>query len=127
MYCGGRKRFKHISTHQNQTPVLIERFIEPCVLLLLTKAPAHGYTLIQELKKSCLCTTVDTGNFYRILKKLQREEMIQAEKKSDDKRRISYAITPKGKTFLTGWTQSLEKNKELITLFLKKYQEQAYV
>jgi poly-beta-hydroxybutyrate-responsive repressor len=126
MICGGRKRFENIGS-MTKTPILIEQFIEPCILLSLLEKPQHGYAIIQHLKQTCLCDDIDIGNFYRILGRLKKENMIKSNTTMEDQRRNIYQITTQGKKFLNGWANTLEKNKELLTSFLQKYQEVQYV
>lgn len=123
MLCAGRKRFNK-TEEQNAYPILIEQFLEPCILLTILKEPRHGYAIMQELKDSCLCEKVDTGNFYRILSRLKKEKIIVARK---DGRKSVYTITEKGEIFLTGWIDTLEKNKKVLSQFLKSYKEVSHV
>lgn len=125
MMCGGRNRFKDIRK-EGAAPILIEQFAEPCILLLLSQNPMHGYALMQELKETCLCDRIDAGNFYRVIARLKKERMIQVFTGIADQRRTTYTITPKGKKFLQGWVAALEKNNELLVRFLKKYKETAH-
>src|SRR3989344_5894199 len=48
----------------------IERFVEPCILLLLSKASSHGYGLMEDLEKHC-GEKVDIGNLYRTLRRME--------------------------------------------------------
>ena len=49
----------------------VERFVEPCILLLLSKNSSHGYGLMDELEKHC-GENVDIGNLYRTLRKMEK-------------------------------------------------------
>src|SRR3989344_705332 len=45
----------------------IERFIEPCILLLLSREPTHGYGLMEGLAKHCgkrVYTITETGRAF---------------------------------------------------------------
>lgn len=126
MICGGRKRFETIGDIEI-APIVIEQFIEPCILLSLLEEPQHGYAIMQHLKQTCLCDAIDIGNFYRILGRLKKENMIKSSATSEDQRRNIYQITPLGKKFLKGWVNTLEKNKDVLNRFLQKYQEVQHV
>ena len=123
MICGGRKRFTNFNELQTP-PLLIEQFVEPCILLCILQEPRHGYAIMQYLKETCLCEAIDAGNFYRVLGKLKNENLIAAQK---DGRKFIYHITAHGKVFLSGWKTTLEKNKAVLAAYLQKYEEVAHV
>ena len=119
MISGGRNRFIY-SSDLKTPPILIEQFVEPCILLSIMQTPRHGYAIMQYLKETCLCDTIDVGNFYRILGRLKKENLITAKK---DGRKQVYHLTPAGKNFLSGWVTTLGKNKDVLTKYLQRYKE----
>lgn len=88
--------------------------------MLLSKSPSYGYQLIKDLKESCLCRSIDTGNFYRMVNRLEKEGVLKSRSEGGREKKI-YTLTPKGRKFLEGWAAALQKNKELIDLFLQKF------
>lgn len=102
----------------------VEKFIEPCILLLLFKNPSHGYGLMDGLEKHC-GHKVDIGNLYRTLRKIERNKWIssdwQKNTRGPDKR--AYHITVKGKTILHEAVTSLSKTHDLLALFLIGYKK----
>src|SRR3989338_1706268 len=102
----------------------VEKFIEPCILLLISKDSSHGYGLMDGLGKHC-GHKVDIGNLYRSLRKMEKNKWIVSDWKKNtigpDKR--TYSITPEGKTVLHGAVTSLVKTYTLLSRFLNGYKK----
>lgn len=101
----------------------IERFFEPCVLYLLTLHPSYGYELKQNLEEKCHCT-VDMGNLYRALKKLEGNGYVKHTKETSSKGplRNRYSITVQGKNYLQTWITELTEQQRIITKLISHYQ-----
>jgi len=102
---------------------VIQRFIEPCILLLLSKNTSHGYGLLEDLEKHC-GEKVDIGNLYRTLRKMETNGWVKSEwygNKAGRDRRM-YTITKKGHTFLEKAVTSLTQTDNLIHRLLEGYQ-----
>ena|SRR3989338_1532030 len=100
----------------------IERFVEPCILLLLSKASSHGYGLLGDLEKHC-GEKVDIGNLYRTLRRMESLGWVTSnwdKKEAGPDRRI-YTITDEGKEFLKEAISSLARTDNLIHRFLEGY------
>ncbi len=100
----------------------IERFIEPCILLLLSKGSSHGYGLMEDLEKHC-GEEVDIGDLYRTLRRMERDSWVKSdweENKAGPDRR-TYTITKEGKNFLGDAASSLVLTDKLIHHFLEGY------
>ena len=102
----------------------IERFVEPCILLLLSKSAAHGYKLMEDLVKHCE-EKVDIGNLYRTLRRMEMDGWITSDwsKNESGPDRRNYTITMEGKEFLEIASTSLVKTDKLIHRFLEGYQK----
>ena len=102
----------------------IERFIEPCILLLLSKGSSHGYGLMEDLEKHC-GEKVDIGGLYRTLRRMERDGWVKSdwEKNKSGPDRRTYTITSEGKDFLKSATSSLTRTDKLIHRFLEGYQK----
>ena len=107
--------------------VIVENFFEPCLLFLLSEKPSYGYELFNNLKKRCDCT-VNIGNLYRCLARLQKEGYV-IKKKSESAigpERAVYEITDTGKDHLGEWIDELEIQmktvRKLITNYKKLYE-----
>ena len=102
----------------------IEKFIESCILLLLSRDPSHGYGLMDDLEKHC-GHKVDIGNLYRTLRKMEMKGWVESswdKNEAGPDRRI-YSITQDGKEFLEIAVSSLGKTDKLIHRFLEGYQK----
>jgi|SRR3989344_7679490 len=101
----------------------IERFVEPCILLLLSKGASHGYGLMEDLKKHC-GEKVDIGNLYRTLRRMEMMGWVTSswDKNEAGPDRRVYTITEAGREFLTSAVASLTRTDKLIHQFLGGYQ-----
>lgn len=111
------------STHSRLRPFgNVEKFIEPCILLLLSKNSSHGYGLMDDLEKHC-GHKVDIGNLYRTLRKMENNKWIVSNwyknKIGPDKR--TYSITFEGKTVLHEAVTTLTNTYNLLSRFLIGY------
>jgi len=102
----------------------IERFIEPCILLLLSKSPSHGYGLIEDLEKHC-DERVDIGYLYRTLRRMEKDGWVESDWEENEAGpdRRTYTITQEGKDFLRTAATSLIRTDKLIQRFLEGYQK----
>lgn len=128
--CSGRFRVRgEVSSDNFQTDIPrqtpIERFMEPCILLLLSKESSYGYGLMNDLGKQC-GETVDVGNLYRTLRRMEKDGWVRSswgKEEGGPKKRI-YELTKDGREFLQSWVAGLKKNRELIDRFLEGYKKQ---
>src|SRR3989338_7966707 len=100
----------------------VERFVEPCILLLLTKNSSHGYGLMDGLEKQC-GEKVDIGNLYRTLRKMEKNGWVKSgwEKGSIGPDKRKYIISDKGKTVLKEAFINLKRTQSLINHFFAGY------
>lgn len=100
----------------------MQRFIEPCLLLLLTQNPTYGYDLIDKLGKFGF-ESPDPGTIYRYLRQLEEKEMVTSEwdTKSSGPAKRSYRVTKEGREYLETWVVRIEKNKEILNRFIDEY------
>lgn len=102
----------------------IERFVEPCILLILSKGSSHGYGLIEDLEKHC-GEKVDIGNLYRTLRRMEMNDWVTSswDKNEFGPDRRVYTITEDGQEFLHEAVSSLMRSDKLIHGFLEGYQK----
>ncbi|MEL7610552.1 MAG: helix-turn-helix transcriptional regulator [Bacillota bacterium] len=90
----------------------LDKFVQPNILLELTRGKLHGYLLIQELeKKSLFCgNTLDNAGVYRTLKSMESRNLIRSEWDMEDPgpAKKVYMITPEGLQCLGNWLRTLE-------------------
>src|SRR3990167_10947694 len=100
----------------------VEKFVEPCILLLLSKDSSHGYGLMDGLEKHC-GHKVDIGNLYRTLRRMEKNKWIvsdwQKNKIGPDKR--TYKISPNAVAILHEAALSLKTTRRLLSRFRNGY------
>ncbi len=132
--CGCQRRFRPRGPYRwredsldivpLQTP--IERFVEPCLLLLLHRGHAHGYSLKNDLERLNLSDgPVEAGNLYRTLRTMEKDGWIASdwEQESPGPQKRIYQLTPLGEKFLHSWAHGLRRSRDRIDNFLMQYQE----
>ena len=83
------------------------RFLEPCLLLLLIKAPAHGYELLGRLEEFGLDPEEqDPGLLYRTLRRMEEEGFLQShwDTETGGPAKRLYKVTEDGEELLHAWT-----------------------
>ena len=102
----------------------IERFIEPCILLLLSREPTHGYGLMEGLEKHC-GEKVDVGDLYRTLRRMEHDGWVNSawDRKENQRDKRIYTITEEGRAFLKHAVASLRQTDELIHHLFSGYQK----
>lgn len=101
----------------------VSRFIQPSILLFLSRRPSYGYELIEKLKDLGFHEeSIDIGAVYRTLRKLEEEGFVKSfwQKKKSRKKRI-YKITPNGRILLRLWVERIKERKEALEKFIKFY------
>jgi len=102
----------------------IERFIEPCTLLLLKKKqPIHGYELMEELTTFGIDN--DPGALYRTLRRLENEKMVSSkwDTSGTGPARRLYELTSLGDELLDSWVLNFKYTQEKISNFIRLHQQ----
>jgi len=102
-----------------------EKFIQPCILLLLMKEKSYGYILIEKLKEFGFYEdTPDAGVIYRNLNKLEKEVFVESQWVTDEPgpaKRI-YNITERGRDHLKSYVEFFGERKRLFDKFIEIYE-----
>ncbi len=89
-------------------------FLQPCLLTLLAREPAHGYNLLQGLAEFGFETEgLDPSLVYRALRDMEEQGLVQSnwdEESLGPQRRV-YALTGDGEDALATWVQDLERTR----------------
>ena len=102
------------------------RFLQPSILLLLSKDSSYGYELMESLKKSgFLETKPDPGAVYRILHRLEDDGCITSkwQTKQHGPAKNVYDITAKGKKLLHEWARSIQEKRKSLNKFISGYNQ----
>lgn len=108
--------------NENQAIQPSKNFVMPFILLLLSKMSLHGYELNQKLQAFGF-HTIDQGNLYRLLRQLEKEDLVKSEWDTTGagpaKRR--YTITSVGVSYLKGYANQLEGYQSMLDQFFNMY------
>jgi len=100
-------------------------WLDPVLLLLLHKAPAHGYTLINQLEPFGL-TEIDPSIVYRALRNMEEQGLVIStwnEQETQGPPRRMYELTALGDNTLQDHIQSLTNERRNIDAFLQAYEQ----
>lgn len=104
----------------------MERFLEPCLLLLLLKSQAHGYELLGRLQEFGLDPDQqDPGLMYRTLRRLERDGYLTSswDTESSGPAKRLYEVTGEGADLLHAWAGVVQRNMRSLQSFLRSYEE----
>ena len=104
----------------------VSKFLEPSLLLLLSKKTSYGYDLIERLKELGFHKeSVDIGSVYRTLRKLEKEGFVRSAWQGNKGRRKkrNYTVTPQGLRLLAQWTERIKERKRALAKFVRIYQQ----
>lgn len=104
----------------------MERFLEICLLLLLSDQEGYGYGLIEQLAEFGFTgEDLNLGSLYRSLRKLEDQSLVSSiwEEASQGPKRRVYTITPLGKEELHNWIPVLKQRKERIEHLIGMYEK----
>jgi PadR family transcriptional regulator PadR len=96
----------------------------PFILLSLRGWNLHGYKLIQELTQFGF-SSIDQGNVYRTLRKLEKENMVKSEwdvSTGGPAKRI-YSLTEVGEAYLKTCSDSLVQYQSILNRFFTMYMD----
>ena len=95
----------------------LDKLIQPCILIELSKEPCHGFLLMQRLKEhGYIADNLDPAGFYRNLKKMEKDGyVISSAGSGGPKSRKTFTITDFGRRALSNWEESLRKYEKHIS------------
>jgi PadR family transcriptional regulator PadR len=101
----------------------VRGFLQPRILLALSKAPACGYDLLESLRLEGAEVEPDTGNLYRTLRCMEKEGLVRSgwETGGAGPARRVYEITGQGSRRLDEWVVVLGRTRHWLDAFLEDY------
>jgi PadR family transcriptional regulator PadR len=99
------------------------RFVEPTLLLILHRGPAHGYTMIEQLADFGLEDT-DPSALYRALRDMEERGWVTSfweEEETQGPPRRVYQLTELGDEVLRWWTRDVRETSQIIDRLLNTY------
>lgn len=99
-----------------------KNFLIPIMLLHLREWNSHGYELMEKVMQFGV-ESIDQGNFYRLLRQLEKDELVTSEwnvTSGGPAKRI-YSITEAGEQYLETWAGSLSYYQKMLNQFFSLY------
>ncbi|MBK3494132.1 poly-beta-hydroxybutyrate-responsive repressor [Viridibacillus sp. YIM B01967] len=99
-----------------------KNFLIPIMLLHLRDWNSHGYELMEKIAQFGI-ESVDQGNFYRMLRQLEKDALVSSEwdvSSGGPAKRI-YSITEAGEQYLEVWAGSLSHYQKMLDQFFNLY------
>ncbi|PWH16846.1 MAG: PadR family transcriptional regulator [Ardenticatenia bacterium] len=99
-------------------------FLQPCLLVLLRRDQAHGYSLLNDLAEFGFDPEfLDPSLVYRALREMEMMGLVISEWSDESlgpQRRI-YRVTPAGEEYLAQWIADLRQTRREIDALLTAY------
>ncbi len=102
----------------------VERFIQPCLLLLIDEGVTHGYQLLDRLAEFGFADeTPDPGAVYRNLRRMEDEGWVESawDTEGPGPAKRCYRLTAMGVELLHAWAASIERSRQHLDSFLARY------
>lgn len=116
---GGRHRWRQRGFSRRAV-----RFLEPALLLLLHHGPAHGYTLIEQLRAFDL-GDMNPSVVYRALRDMEERGWISSSRDEEETQgppRRVYQLDSLGHEVLEWWMRDLGDTRRIIDQLLDAFQ-----
>jgi PadR family transcriptional regulator PadR len=102
-------------------------FLQPCLLVMLHRGEAHGYSLLNGLDEFGFSPgQKDPSLLYRALRDMEETGLVTSEWDQDSslgpQRRV-YQITPEGEEYLTDWVADLRRTRQEIDALFMAYEQ----
>ncbi len=99
-------------------------FLQPCLLVLLRRDQAHGYSLLDDLAEFGFDPEfLDPSLVYRALREMESLGLVTSEWSDESlgpQRRV-YRVTPAGEEYLAQWIADLRQTRREIDALLAAY------
>jgi PadR family transcriptional regulator PadR len=101
----------------------VEKFMQPCLLLLLKQCSSHGYDLIQLLPQFGFSERLDPGSVYRNLRRLEEDGLVTSrwDVGEGGPARRCYDLTDEGEEMLHAWSVHIRQQRQRMDDFLERY------
>ena len=103
----------------------VRNFIQPWLLLLLTKKPAHGYELMEQLSQNDDAPGADPALLYRTLRQFEEDGLVCSswDTEGGGAARRVYEITAEGLEYLHAWAVNVRRTRGRLERFLTEYED----
>ncbi len=103
-----------------------QRYVQPSLLMALRSGPSYGYQLIQTIGEyGFLRGDVPPGMVYRHLRQMDEEGVVNSkwDAQGDGPAKRIYSITPEGLEILEAWIIHMERQRDALDNFIKRYKD----
>ena len=104
----------------------VMQFLQPCLLLMLTRGEAHGYSLLDGLEEFGFnLDRLDPSLVYRALRDMEECGFVSShwdDESQGPKRRV-YEITQEGEECLKVWVTDLQRTRQEIDALIVAYEK----
>ena len=99
-------------------------YLRAGLLLLIAKAPTHGYDLLEQMDELGL-RIADPGGLYRALRSLERDGYVVStwEHSNAGPARRVYSLSQDGADWLHAWAGAIRESHGYLTRYLDRYDE----
>jgi len=104
----------------------IQRFLQPCLLLLLKIKPSYGYELLENLQQFGFDELPDPATAYKNLRLMEQEGWVRSKwdtAGAGPARRI-YQVTREGEDLIHSWVVAIRRTQESLNTFLSLYRRE---
>jgi PadR family transcriptional regulator PadR len=101
----------------------VRSFVQPQLLFLLARKPAHGYELMEQLDEG-EGAAIDPAQLYRTLNRFQADGLVSSSWNTEapgPARRV-YEITAEGLEYLHAWAVDIRRTRQRLDRFLQEYE-----
>lgn len=103
-----------------------QRYVQPSLLLALRGGASYGYELIQTIGDyGFLRGDAPPGMVYRHLRQMDEEGLVASkwDAEGDGPAKRVYSITAEGLEVLEAWILHMERQRDTLDSFIKRYKE----
>jgi poly-beta-hydroxybutyrate-responsive repressor len=104
----------------------MQRFLQPCLLLLLKIKPSYGYELLENLHQFGFDELPDPATAYKNLRLMEQEGWVRSKWDTagpGPARRI-YQVTREGEDLVRSWAVAIRRTQESLNTFLSLYRRE---
>ncbi|MBQ4354088.1 MAG: helix-turn-helix transcriptional regulator [Clostridia bacterium] len=100
----------------------LDKFLQPAVLIVLSRGSSHGFQIITDLENSGMVTSLDPAGLYRTLKRMEETGLVSSfwDTDSSAKPKRVYSITQEGQHCLERWAVTLRDYRSSIDRLLEE-------
>ena len=108
----------------------LDKFVQPAVLIVLSKGPNHGFQMVADLQKSGMLSgdSLDPAGLYRTLKRMEAAGLVSSwwDTDSAPKPKRMYEITQEGSRCLDTWADTLREYRNNIDIILREINRNSF-